>query len=484
MTSHKRLLAGSRPFVPFLVGLCLACALTARAMGQFAMPPMPRTDLNWKVPTDPANGFTRTVYRSFLTDPHQPLAWPDYTYDGFIPWAPDSWSGGGPYGTNFGPGPADDIWGDGVGLTLSQGELLDVVLGNYDDPEYTKKYFVEIVWRPWDEILTDPISLSVQAPLATSSQTAADLIGPDAHGWYLQRWEGRIRPQPESEQFSFLACETAEIDSMWIATQCCILKPFHEYGIDINGDGDWSDPSEGPAWNREAPDGICQAVATANSFAYLQNHYGVPLIPPDADKNEPRDKVTVEDLIAVRDKLADGWGDIPGIYGEGTEQEWWTAKYRWIEEHAEGQIIFDGQVHGVGTFAGWPGGDVLEDKYPEWNFLWEQLKKCEDVELAIDPVTGTGDGHALTLTGLCWDDADGDGVFDSGEGMLYYLDPNDTDQKSALVTRGVDGRLEFEYWKDNADWYIALAFSESIPEPTILGLLAVGALALIRRRRQ
>ncbi len=281
-----------------------------------------------------------------------------------------------------------------------------------------------------------------------------------------------------------------------IASTCIkwVEKPFYLYGANPNNDQDWNDPGEGPTRNTD--EGICAAVAIANSFAYLYQRY--PGVYQDTDLIDVgTNGLDVGDLNGLRDSLAEM------IYtnhpGQGNLESMWESKYSWLQTKAPGTTIMDGQVDLPGVDLGkWDNGGVLENKYPEFAFLWNEIYECEDVELVIFP-DGSGPGHAISLTGVSWED-DCDGIFEDGEKPLKirYLDPNgplDPDGDGVVKPREIDlswneteSRWEFEWWQDSNNYYITAAFAESpVPEPAavivwgLLGLLAVG---YARRRKR
>jgi len=270
----------------------------------------------------------------------------------------------------------------------------------------------------------------------------------------------------------------------WAAIEC-FKKPFDKYGHVPNTDA-----------------GICAAAATINSFVYLRNTYpgiyGNTNIVPDWNKDGEIDE---KDYVESRDKIANGWtyGDKErkGIYSNPSgsdpkqpDQDWWLTKMYWFDDFAPGTTIFDGQVYGRPGATKWYKGDVLEDKYPEWSFLWKQIYSCEDVELGIYPKDG-GVGHAITLTGLCWEDKDGDKSWDPGEtpNKILYADPNQRDWKAPMegLVAVTGGRIEFKWWQDEKIWYIDHAWSESpIPEPAsviVWSVLAILGITVTWRQR-
>jgi hypothetical protein len=272
------------------------------------------------------------------------------------------------------------------------------------------------------------------------------------------------------------------------AERVCFEKDFDQFG---------------KVFNNAVP-GICAAVANINSFVYLRNHFAQHYAATDIIPDWNGDGVVdFQDYEDSRDKMAYGWehggNTRTGIYGGGMAGDIWAATYYWFEDFAPGTTVLDGQVSTSSNMRLWPGWDVLERKYPEWSFLWDELVACRDVELGIRPISG-GIGHALTLTGLAFDDLDADGMWDYDESPLAigYLDPNDVSaQKWADVTYGLGSRLEF-WWPakpdnpndpndPNKQYYIYRAYTEgptAIPEPSVLVLLlGVVVAGMIRKVR-
>ena len=236
--------------------------------------------------------------------------------------------------------------------------------------------------------------------------------------------------------------------------------------------------------------GICGAAAAINSFVFLRDTYpeNYRSLIPDWDKDGDVDE---GDQIESRDFLANGWSDTrTGMYGPdgGTAKSIWEYKNYWFDDFAPGTTKFSGQIHD--DVKNWYRGEMLVgNKYPEWDFLWRELLDGEDIELIIYPKDG-GTGHAVTLTGLYYNDKDGNGRWDSAAdelAELIYLDPNDVTKKKYATLSAQDGRLEFTRWQDNRVWYVQGAFSESVPLPTTSWLLLSGTgawMCLIGCRRR
>ena len=234
--------------------------------------------------------------------------------------------------------------------------------------------------------------------------------------------------------------------------------------------------------------GNCAPTATANSFQYLQNRYGARagnLIPGAGT-----------DLASARDKLINGWtnanGDVRAGMGDcgASQKSWWETKALWVQDFGTSHVKIDGQVRvngGANPFAGWYRGDLLEDIFPQWDFLWSELSHGEDIELGFR-FAGNG-AHAITLTSLKFDDVNGNNIWNVGEARkLDYLDPNDTSKLfEADLSLLPSGALRF-LWDNGVNTarnvFIDLAYTESVPEPGTLLLFAIAMIAVTVANRR
>jgi hypothetical protein len=251
--------------------------------------------------------------------------------------------------------------------------------------------------------------------------------------------------------------------AVWVGIQ----KDYNLYGHVYNTDNGLVTGNPMP-W--------CAPTATINSFRYLEQKY-----PSVYDT-----LLTKGDIVGSRNQLVNGWDQRPGMgVGGATAQSWWENKVWWIEDNAPGTTVFEGMVfYDPST---WYRSEDLVQGYPTWGFMYEQLGMCQDVEIGIQPVY-TGEGHALTLTSLLFDDMNGNQMWDPGETQkIDYLDPNNPTQLFQATDLALVGeRLQFTWNNGGANpntlVYIDLAYSESIPEPATLLLLLCSVGLMLRRR--
>ncbi len=266
--------------------------------------------------------------------------------------------------------------------------------------------------------------------------------------------------------FGSLTATLVTISEAVLATTISVQLPYNKFGHVWNTNDGTS---------RGTSVGYCAPTATVNSFKFLENMY------PNVYDN----KLTNRDIIQTRDDLVGLMGTCPNT---GTQpKNWWEGKIQWIEDHAPGRTSYGGMVMPFIDVSTWNKKDLLSNTFPTFNWLFQQLKDGEDVELAI---YGSNFGHALTLTSLKFEDSMDDssfqnGIWDPGVELaqIDYLDPNNPTQLFwSDLSLNLDGSLNFLWNNGGANTpenvYIGLAFKESpIPEPSaVLGILVIGGL--------
>jgi hypothetical protein len=234
--------------------------------------------------------------------------------------------------------------------------------------------------------------------------------------------------------------------------------PFNEYG---------QQPNLCPPSN---PKGICAAVASINSFKFLQTHYpsmyGNLLLPNlQPDGTDPIDAMDfgVNGWQVGANPARQGYYPRPGnAYGDYIQ-----TKMDWIEDRAPGRTTYETRYAGAGGV-------------PDVAWLAEQIQKGQDVEFFVQ---GTDFFHALTLTGVGCSD------HNYVDCYIMYQDPNDvaTQKQLAVNPTGPGGALQLTGvdFSGGVTLTITGAFAESpVPEPATYLLLggALTALAFYRRR--
>lgn len=227
-------------------------------------------------------------------------------------------------------------------------------------------------------------------------------------------------------------------------------------------------PNLCPASN---PKGICAAVASINSFIFLEKQYptiyGEKLTPNLTGNTDSKD---------ATDFGVNGWkvGDNPqrvGYYDASvsTYGGYLDTKKNWINDHAPGTTTFEARYSG----AGGP---------PDLSWLSTQISKGQDVEFFVQ---GTDFFHAMTLTGVAC----------TGKNFascsINYQDPNaPATNRTAAVSSTKDGLQFTDIPSSSFKGVVTItgAFAESpVPEPQGYALLASGVLTLAwvaRHRRR
>jgi hypothetical protein len=227
-----------------------------------------------------------------------------------------------------------------------------------------------------------------------------------------------------------------------------------------------------PGWGNVA----CGPTAAVNSFVYLQNKYpGVydnSLVPAGAGG-----------MLGVAQTLG-GPGYMNTIANNTTfHDDFIWGKKKYIEEKVPGVTVYEAQDQGNWNNPNRIKPAWVQSRSPQWQFLYNELVACEDVEILISWSDG---GHYVTLSSFHWNDVDNDGIIDNGENAwIDFIDPGTGAYGRANIWQSSLGG-DIETSLAGGSW-ISVAVSESpIPEP--LTILAIGsALATlagyIRRRR-
>jgi len=123
---------------------------------------------------------------------------------------------------------------------------------------------------------------------------------------------------------------------------------------------------------------------------------------------------------------------------------------------------------------------------PTWQFIFDELKKGQDIEILVGFYDDTGarnGGHYVTVTGFSFEDADGDGDIGAAElATLYYVDPDDGNANFNELNM-IDDFINLMGYSDQYNTYVEAAVAESpIPEPLTLSLFAAGLVGVVMLR--
>jgi hypothetical protein len=222
----------------------------------------------------------------------------------------------------------------------------------------------------------------------------------------------------------------------------------------------------------------CAPTAAANGLVWLQKRYpsvyDTKLV-PDANLNGLVDEDEIKTAASALTTLM-GCCDPKGTKPENVL----PGKRAYIEDpaRAPGKTRYQAVTN------------------PNWPFLLQELNRGEAIELSFAFLDAGGTrlaAHAVTLTGLIWTDANGNGVVEAREnGKLIIIDPADGTRRVIDMFQDFAGRpIGTSFFDGQLDGrvnqsIIELAVTESpIPGPGALGLLAAGlagALCIGRRR--
>ena len=272
-----------------------------------------------------------------------------------------------------------------------------------------------------------------------------------------------------------------------------IQKPVAKYG---NLNQNWIPAPLGAS--------ACGPTAAVNSYVYLERQYpgiyGRKLVPDNIIPNglyDPPELVAVAQTLALP-QFMNTQGAAPGAYTGTFDDMFIYGKYQYIEDFAPGTTVYSAQL--MSTWQ-WPGNPVVrppgplppigkpdwvqENTIPTWQFLYDELVACEDVEILIVDAAW---GHFLTLTSFSWTDGNGNGVIDVAENAtIDYIDPATGAWVPATqIKQDALGGVIWVNYPDAPNARLVMAVAESprvIPEPAGLGLIAISLLAVRKRRR-
>jgi hypothetical protein len=221
----------------------------------------------------------------------------------------------------------------------------------------------------------------------------------------------------------------------------------------------------------------CAPTATMNSFTFLQNAYptvygldggGAPVLQGGQGSWQAAAALLAGPLYMATSATTGT-----------TEGNWVNGKVNYLTTYAPGTTTFAGMDSDATVNR--PVWD--QNANPTVNFLLQQLQTGEDVELGIDP-TGNGIGHVMTLTGLTWNDANNNGLFDASDTLtLNTIDPANPGVNTPLTLN--PGNAMSITGANYNTYLLTGALAESpVPEPTTVSLALLGgaAIAFFRNR--
>jgi hypothetical protein len=129
---------------------------------------------------------------------------------------------------------------------------------------------------------------------------------------------------------------------------------------------------------------------------------------------------------------------------------------------APGTTEFTGQA--LNSVVGWnttqPKPSFFEDGNPTGNFFYSSLTKGSAIGISIFYAGGEG-GHALTLTGINWNDINNDGFISKDENAtIDIIDPLDPGNIEAVINPKQAGAKEGHIYQNSLDSPIYLDYSQ------------------------
>jgi hypothetical protein len=206
---------------------------------------------------------------------------------------------------------------------------------------------------------------------------------------------------------------------------------------------------------------MCAPAATINSFVYLSSLTGN------------------NNLMGGTGSWVGAIGKISGAQYMNTDATGTTVtnfidgKVNYINLFSPNTFYFEGQTKLYGGAQNYPW---LQNANPTGEYLYSMLSMGQDVEIGIWP-SGTYEnyiGHMLTLTGVSWNDANNNNIYDGADTFfISVIDPNLGVFKPNIQVFLNNNVMWFSYNGNPYDIRLDVAES-TVPEPSTCALLCLG----------
>lgn len=220
----------------------------------------------------------------------------------------------------------------------------------------------------------------------------------------------------------------------------------------------------------------CGPTAVVNSFVFLEKRYptiyGGKLITsqqkPPADFNHDGKVDMYDDMAALAELLASPDFMNTVLQTSTFKYALMAGKEKYLEQKTPKATVFEGQDSPTSTEVPpprFPKPGYVKREDPTWQFLEENLKAGEDIELLVQRFNPDGTAavsHYVTLTNLKWIDQDMDGVIDQDENAtIGSVNPAGGVFMERPVYQKQPGGSLFTTSKSKQEFQITVAVKES-----------------------
>ena len=167
---------------------------------------------------------------------------------------------------------------------------------------------------------------------------------------------------------------------------------------------------------------MCGPAAVVNSYGYLENKYPWAYdhkLIPDLNGNGVFQDLSDLQQVALT-LAAPAYMNTTIPNGTFHDDLIW-GKWLYLEQKVPGVTIYKAQDQWAWNNQLRPKPAWVAPQWPTWDFLYNELVHCEDVEILFSWSEG---GHFVTLSSFHWDDANNNGVIDFAENAtIDYVNP-------------------------------------------------------------